>query len=246
MLKELIDEYYKNLQSDKEQHHFYITDAGKCSRAIFFKFKRAPKEELEPRVLRMFDHGDQIHRLIMKALFGIRNIHVVASEINIPPHELISGRADAIISDGKDLYVLDIKSMNGMVFDKLNEAKIENIFQVQLYLHYFRISKGLLLYVNKDTQDLKEFFVEYDEKLVNSLLKNFQDLKDKIKKDIVPKRLSDYPNNWQCRYCQFKELCRLDEGREIAWEEFRKKIESGTEDILSGNGKEIAIDDFLE
>jgi len=225
MLKEFIDKFYLDRQKDREQHHFYITDAGRCGRAIFFKFKNVPREDMEARVLRMFDHGDHIHQLIMKPLLSIRDIHVVASEVNIPPQELISGRADAIISDGKDLYVLDIKSMNSMIFKNLAEPKKENIDQIQLYLHYFKIPRGILLYVNKDTQELKEFQVVYDKRMVLSLLNRLAELKNKIDSNIVPDQLPDYPDNWQCQYCSFKEICVLADQGNVKWEEFRKKIE---------------------
>ena len=226
MLRELIDKFYLDRQKDKEQAHFYITDAGRCGRAVFFKFKNAPRREIEPNVLRLFDHGDYIHQLIMKPLLSIREIHVVASEIKIPPQELVSGRADAIISDGKDLYVLDIKSMNSMIFRNLTEAKEENINQVQLYLHYFKIPRGILLYVNKDNQELKEFVVNYDKKRVLLLLDGLSKLKNKIEKNIIPDRLADYPNNWQCQYCQFKAICALANGGKLKWEDFKKKTES--------------------
>src|SRR3989344_4916060 len=189
MLKEIIDKFYLDKQRDREQRHFYITDAGKCGRSIFFKFKNAPREAIEPRILRLFDHGDHIHQMIMKPLLSTRDIHVVASEVNVPPQEIISGRADAIVSDGKDLYVLDIKSMNSMSFDKLTEPKEENVDQIQLYLHYFRILKGILLYVNKDTQDLKEFILEYNPALAGSLVEGLGSLKKKIDADVVPERL---------------------------------------------------------
>lgn len=226
MLKELIDKYYLDRQRDREQHHFYITDAGKCGRALFFKFKKAPRGAMEPHVLRLFDHGDHVHQLIMKPLLSIREVHVVASEVNIPPQELISGRADAIISDGKDLYVLDIKSMNSMIFDRLTAPKEENIDQLQLYLHYFKVPKGLLLYVNKNSLELKEFLVGYDEKRSLSLLQTMRDIKKKIEEDIIPGRLATYPTDWQCRYCQFRDICKKIEGREVKWEDFKKKIES--------------------
>jgi CRISPR/Cas system-associated exonuclease Cas4 (RecB family) len=225
MLKELINKYYSELKKDREQHHFYITDAGKCPRAIFFKFKKAPAEEIEPRILMMFDHGDHIHQLIMKPLFGVREIRVVAAEINIPPQELITGRADAIVSDGKDLYVLDIKSINGQIFNSLNEPKEEHINQIQLYLHFFKQKKGILLYVNKDTQDLKEFFVDYNSEIAKNLLKELQILKTKIEKNIIPSRLADWPENWQCQYCPFKSICSLAEPGEMEWEKFKLKIE---------------------
>lgn len=225
-LSDLIDKFYSDRQKDRGQTHFYITDAGKCPRAIFFKFKEVPREEMEARVLRMFDHGDYIHQLIMKPLLSIREIHVVASEVDIPPRELIRGRADAIISDGKEQYVLDIKSINSMIFKNLENPKEENINQIQLYLHFFKIRKGILLYVSKDTQDLKEFLVNYDSNLSQNLLNDLVQLKSKIDSNTIPVRLASWPKNWQCQYCQFKEICQLTKPGEIKWENFKKKIES--------------------
>ena len=226
MLKELIDKYYLDKQKDREQHHFYITDAGRCGRSLFFKFKKAPRRDIEAHILRLFDHGDHIHQLIMKPLLSIRELHVVASEVNIPPQEIISGRADAIISDGKDLYVLDIKSMNSMIFDKLIEPKEENINQLQLYLHYFKVPKGLLLYVNKNTLQLKEFLVAYDERKSALLLNDLMEIKEKINANVIPKRIFTYPKDWQCRYCQFKEICKKVDGQEVKWQDFKRKIEA--------------------
>jgi len=228
MLKEFINKYYLDRQKDRAQHHFYISDAGKCSRAIFFKFKNAPREEMDARILRLFDHGDSIHRLIMKPLLSMKEVHVVASEVDIPPQELIRGRADAIISDGKDLYVLDIKSMNSMVFKNLNRAKEEHIDQLQLYLHYLDPKKGILLYVNKDTQELKEFVIKYSSPKARSLIKPLTELKTKIDSNIIPSRISSWPDNWQCRYCPFKEICGLAGPGNVKWLDFKKKIEAQT------------------
>jgi len=225
MLRELINKYYSELKKDREQHHFYITDAGKCPRAIFFKFKKAPAEEMEPRILLMFDHGNHIHQLIMKPLFGVKDIRVVAAEINIPPQELITGRADAILSDGKDLYVLDIKSINGQIFNSLNEPKPEHINQIQLYLHFFKQKKGILLYVNKDTQELKEFLVNYSSEIALPLLEELKNLKTKIDKNVVPDQIPTWPDDWQCQYCQFKSICSLAGSGEMEWGKFKDKIE---------------------
>lgn len=225
MLKELIDQFYLEKQKDRDQTRFYITDAGKCQRAVFFKFKKAPRRDIDPNILRMFDHGDYIHQLIMKALLGARDIHVVSSEINIPPQEIISGRADAVLSDGKELYVLDIKSMNSMIFRNLEGPKEDNISQIQLYLHYFQIKKGILLYVNKDTQELKEFSVDYDKDLAGRLICDLESLKTKIDSDTVPGRMSNYPTNWQCRYCQFSNICKAMQDAQMSWTAFKQKVE---------------------
>lgn len=224
MLKELIDKFYLDRDRDRQQQHFYITDAGKCSRAIFFKFKNVPREKMEPQVLRMFDHGDYIQMQILNTLMSLGIVR--ASEINIPPQELVSGRADAIVTLNNELYVVDFKSMNSMIFRGLTQPKEDNINQIQLYLHFFKIPKGILLYVNKDNLELKEFLVEYNESRVKNLLSDLSELKTKITANIVPQRLPDYPQNWQCQYCQFKEICSMAGGGEINWENFKQKIES--------------------
>ncbi len=224
MLKELIDQFYLDRErgKTKEQIKFYITDAGKCHRAVFFKLKKAPKEEMEARILRLFEHGDYIHRLISTTLFSLGLIR--ASEINIPPQDLISGRADAILSIGNDLYVLDIKSINSYIFKTLFQPKEENLCQIQLYLHFFNIKKGVLLYVNKDTQELKEFFVDYNPDFADQLLKDLAALKTKVDKNIVPSRLLDFPENKECQFCQFKDICRLADAGETSWLNFKKKL----------------------
>ncbi len=224
MLKELIDKFYLDQQKNREQAHFYITDAGKCPRGVFFKFKNAPREKMDPRILRIYERGEYLHRNIFNILYRLKI--GITTEVSIPAQEIIAGRADAIISINKENYVLDIKSMNSMVFKNLTEPKEENVYQLQLYLHYFNIKKGILFYIDKDKQNIKEFLINYDPNLVQSLLKDFTDLKIKIAENIVPSRIPDWPNHWQCQYCQFKEVCSMAEGGEMNWEDFKKKIET--------------------
>ena len=54
-LRDLIDKFYLDKEKEKarEQDHFYITDAGKCGRALFFKFKNVPRREIEANILRL-------------------------------------------------------------------------------------------------------------------------------------------------------------------------------------------------
>ncbi|OGZ24759.1 MAG: hypothetical protein A2896_02685 [Candidatus Nealsonbacteria bacterium RIFCSPLOWO2_01_FULL_43_32] len=230
MLKELIDQFYLDRHRDREQYHFYITDAGKCGRAIFFKFKNVPREQMEARILRLFDHGDYIQMQILNTLFSLGIVR--SSEVQIPPQALVSGRADAIITLNNELYVVDFKSMNSMIFRKLQEPKEENVNQIQLYLHYFKIEKGILLYMSKDTSELKDFIISYNPKLVQGLLTGLEDLDKKIKADIIPERLADWPQNWQCQYCQFKDICASSDEGEVKWADFKKKIEKLGEQVV--------------
>lgn len=224
MLKELIDQFYIDNQRNKEQTRFYVTDAGKCPRAVFFKFKNAPKEPVDARIMRIFEHGEHVHRNIFNILYRLKI--GVTIEVPIPSQEIISGRADAILCVNNENYVLDIKSMNSMIFRNLAQPKEENVYQIQLYLHFFNIKKGILLYIDKDQQEIKEFFVDYDEALVKSLLDKFYSLKANIEAGSVPARLADYPRNWQCNYCQYRDVCKKVEAQPASWNDFKDKIQA--------------------
>jgi len=227
MLKEIINKFYADQSRDREQIHFYITDAGKCPRAIFFKFKKAPRKEMEARILRIFDQGNYVHLRLMRDLFSLGI--VVASEIDIPPKEDISGRADAIIRIDNELYLVDFKSINSSILQRMEKPKEEHVLQLQLYLHFFNLKKGILLYEGKDTSELKEFPVNYDKKLVKKVLNDFKRLKINVQKNLLPQQLPDYPENWQCQYCQFKEICSIAGPENVKWEDLKKKIESQNE-----------------
>lgn len=205
MLKELINQFYTDHFKERDKNNFYITDAGKCPRQIYFKFKKYPRQEPEPRILRIFDHGDYTHMRIMSTLFGLGIVRAV--EIKIPPQEIISGRSDAIISiDGKP-YVVEIKSISQYKFQKLAAPEQDHMKQIQLYLHYFKITDGIVIYEDKNTQELKEFLVKYDSRLVQDVLEEFEALKEQIKKDAIPPAPKNL-ERWRCEYCEYHNECR--------------------------------------
>lgn len=205
MLKELINQFYTNHFKDRDKHHFYITDAGKCPRQIFFKFKKYPRKEPEARVLRIFDHGDYTHMRIMSVLFSLGIVR--AAEIRIPPQEIIAGRADAIVGIEGKPYILEIKSSSHYKFDQLNAPDSDHFKQIQLYMHYFKVPQGILLYEDKNTQELKEFVVRYSPDLVQKVLADFEVLKGQIEKDIIPSIPKDI-ESWRCEYCEYREECQ--------------------------------------
>ena len=228
---EKINEFYleqERLKKEKDRIKIWISEVGKCPRGIFFKFKKAPKAEIEPEKLRIFEDGHFLQQKILRALSAKGLLR--ATEIPIPSHEFIAGKADAIISDSEGIpYVLEIKSISGrMNFQKLNPKATfpQHINQLQLYLHFFKIKKGILIYINKDTQELKEFILDYEPEKVEKLLEWAEKLKNKIEENTIPLRLPNWPKDWECQGCVFAEICKLAGEKEMSWEEFLRKIES--------------------
>jgi CRISPR-associated protein Cas4 len=204
MIKELIEEFYRYKGKDKDKLAFWVSDAGKCPRAIWFSLKGYPKKEPDSRMMRVFEHGDHTHLRIMGVLYSLGLVN--ASEISIPENEMIHGRADAIITLKGEPHVVEIKSVNQARFKK-KEPSPDHVKQLQLYLYFFKVKKGILLYENKDTQELKEYAIEYDAKLVKDIIALFNDLKDKAEKGIMPEIPKDL-ESWRCEYCAYLEECK--------------------------------------
>lgn len=207
MIKEKIDEYYKNKRRDYKRKSFYVTDVAECPRVIFFSFKDYPKKEHEPRILRVMHNGDFVHQRLGLVLKDMEILKDENTEVPIPDNDLFRGRADAIIEIDGEKYVADFKSTNSFIFRSLESPKPEHVRQVQLYMHYLGIKKGMLIYECKNTQDIKEFKFDYDIRLINNIIEEFYLLKSRIDNNIIP----DIPESiekWKCERCPFLESCK--------------------------------------
>ncbi|HLC55266.1 MAG TPA: CRISPR-associated protein Cas4 [Candidatus Nanoarchaeia archaeon] len=212
MLKEQIDEFYHKREKTrfKERKAFYVTDIASCPRAIFFEFKKYPKKARDPRILRVMHNGDYVHQRlgeVLKQQGVLKGVPGEDLEVPLPYNDLIHGRADAVIELSGEKWVIDFKSMNYFQFKDLLSPDLHHIQQVQLYLHFLNIRKGLLVYECKNSQEIKEFEVSYDENIVNESLAYFYMLRSKIEQNIIPEVPPDI-EQWKCERCPFLESCR--------------------------------------
>ncbi len=204
MLKNLINGFYRDSFECRERAYFYVSDVGKCPRALYFHFKDVPRERPDPRVLRIFDEGEYTHRRLLSVLYSLGIVQ--ASEVHTPPDDLVHGRADAIVTLEGEPYVVEFKSSAGYKFSKLKKPREDHVDQTQLYMHYFNIPRGIILYENKNTQHLKEFSIDYSRERAEELIKGFEFLKNQIEKNIIPDVPPDIPK-WRCRYCEYRPEC---------------------------------------
>lgn len=223
MLKKEIDNYYNNRERTdfKRDQKFHVSESNKCARAVYFEFKGYPREEISKGSFRKFVIGNLIHRNVMRELLSLStdDIHVVSSEITIPKNDLITGRADIIVSIDNELHVVDIKSINDYAFkllkDKAREPDEGYIKQLNLYMHFFGIKKGFLLFDNKNTQELLEVPLDYNEALALQCIERFKKIKEMIEKEIMP-GIPEFSEDdkWKCDYCPYKGACeKVEEGK---------------------------------
>lgn len=209
MIKEIFDvDNTDHVSSGK----FSISSIGSCWRKMYYSLRGEYKDKYDAKTLRTFGIGDAFHRLAVKEIMEkghTLGISIVAAEVVIPEQKYISGRSDIIVSNGKKIFVVDIKSCGDWVMKK---AKAEDTYidnykkQVQLYLHYFGIETGYLLFYGKHRGETHEVKVEYDKDLCLKLIKEVEDFfHEYVEKNIAPPKCNNEGFGCSCCYPELNE-----------------------------------------
>ncbi len=193
--------------------HFWASDVFKCKRQLFYDFQDIPKKALDARALLIFKAGDTFHDLIKNYFW--RTGVLRQEEARLPDkakEELnLTGRFDAMVSTTLEgeRELVEIKSISHFGFEDMETPKEEWLGQLMIYMHYLGVKRGIIFAVNKNTSQMKQWPIEYDEKTFDKAKHYFIDTAKCIKEKIEPER--PYPrDSWQCGYCKFNDHCWRD------------------------------------
>jgi len=244
-LSNKVYEYISNISisSGKNNKKFFsVTDAGECERKIYYSFlnynNTNDKIKIDPKVYLSSKIGDFIHNEITHYFSNMQILKNFEITI-IDKEEHIKGRFDSIVEIDGDPYLVDIKSLSNYPFRgiiKSGDPKINNVYQIQLYMWLFMrlkdgkayidgegprqelfkkyifkndINKALILYLDRDSLLMEDLLVIRDDKIIEELLKRFGRLKYNIKKSILPGR-SFVREDWHCIFCNYSNFCWKD------------------------------------
>jgi CRISPR/Cas system-associated exonuclease Cas4 (RecB family) len=183
-LKKEIDKHLEEKERKfREREHFYASELGNTKRQIFENFKNAKPQKFSAITHRIFDNGNEVHKRYMRYFIGMGIL--VAAEIDVG-NDLVHGRCDAVITDKKQNYVVEIKSCSQWTFNKLEEPKPWHKIQLMIYMHFLNIPQGILLYENKDNQQIKTFDIKLEKELIEKILVELKKLKEMIDSNIEP------------------------------------------------------------
>ena len=205
MIKEIFEVKNNNHISSGK---FSISSIGCCKRKKFMEIKKLWHEDYDAKTQLTFATGDAFHRLAVKTIMenGDKlNIRVCSAEVDIPEQRFFSGRADLIVSDGKEMMVTDVKSCSDytlMMVDK-GEVSQSYIDQVNLYLHFFNLKTGYILFFGKHKAVVKEAKVVYDETRALELIADVEDFMiNYVEKNICPDKCTEEISPWGCKCCE--------------------------------------------
>jgi len=170
-------------------------------------------------MLRLFETGNREEDRILKNLADIgidiqtrdkdgKQFHYVDAN-----NKFLSGSVDGIgvgfVEAPKTKHVVEVKTMNTANFKAMKTAgvlksKPQHYAQMQLYMLWSGLDRAYYFAVLKDTDDI------YGERVKLDRAYTYQ-LREKARivttATVPPARLNDNPDYYQCRYCDFKDIC---------------------------------------
>lgn len=242
MLKEIILKYaldeIRKPRWSKDKH--WISDIGKCPRALVYKWRATPGKEMSPRSYFVFEDGDLHHKAVKDVLrkagieFTMEETPILDTERNL------KGKLDAVIRVNGKYYVLEIKSVSANSFYKIRRWGVqeEHELQLQAYLYYAQnlfkqnTKEGILLYKCKDTSEFEDFLIKYDEQKTLNFFNTLSEVELHLKNGTLPERPYSR-TDWQCRYCEFEFICW--EGTEMPTKEAISEITDKELEKMLGN-----------
>lgn len=198
-----------------------------CKRMAAFKFAGVRGElRIDPDNELIFEDGNWRHHkwqamfLDMEKVLGRDRIRVLGIEQRVSNEELyIAGSLDVLLAirvrrgDGKvwEKYLVDIKGINSQGFSRItmdNAAKAEHVRQVVTYCKLRKVTKGLLLYENKNTNELRVFHVPFSEKLWGDVQEWSEEVIHALENEQLPPMHPDCEGGtylWE--KCPYRRLC---------------------------------------
>ena len=207
---ELINNYLSQDKKEKTIGRYYPSEIGSCLRKTWFSYK-IPKET-DKELLKIFEAGNNLHELVSKILESEKNPHIELIETELPFKQdegdfTISGRIDNLIllKENNEKIIVEVKSTKTLP----ERPKKDHISQLQLYMHNLQISKGVVLYVQKDNLQTQEFNINYNKEKYDEIIRRFHGLHHCLKLDIIPPAESKLVKNqnWMCNYCEYRKDC---------------------------------------
>jgi len=171
----------------------------------------------------VFDMGNEIEDIVLKEL-AEAGVKVIEQQRAFSWKEYeITGHCDGKIIDGEKVYPLEIKSCSPFVFKMINtidDLKKGKYFylrkyptQLNLYMLMDGHDKGVFIFKDKNSGQLKEIWMDLDYALGEETLKRAESINAHLKAGTVPDGIND---DFVCGGCPFTHVCLPDRvGKEV-------------------------------
>lgn len=214
MIIEKIKKHLDDLsKSEKRENKNLLraSSSGKCTRAIAYSYHGFEGTSLNWRAQLVFKIGHHTEADLQEIakLYGLDDFQKECS-IKINDVEII-GHVDGIWDK---THVVDFKTTTTYGFKEAKKGIVgDYLYQMNFYMKALGLKHAILVYYCKETSDLHEVHLDFDELAWGRIKTKFEKVLSSTKESLPAK---DYAPNekgvlpWQCSYCSFNKHCFPD------------------------------------
>lgn len=211
-LSDFINEKLENSQKIQNRNYIGASSIGHpCNRNIWYGFKGNNKKPLTSKQIKTFSIGHALESVIKNKIVesGIKLIDPTEEQIFSKENKLFKGSYDAIIIINDKKSILEIKTANNSSFQNFVKKGLRSwneqyYAQIQSYMGMSEIHSSYLIAINKDTSELYDEYVGFDEIFYDFLCVKSNIISSSID---VPEKINKNPMFYICNMCQYKEEC---------------------------------------
>jgi len=192
-----------------------------CDRRLYYSFRFAKEPKFNGQTLRIFQFGHILEPMLIAMLQSIgcqvTQIDENGKQMRVSHGTFIGGSSDGIATGIPDLpdetVLLEFKSSNLKSFKKIQEkgVKIEkplHYAQMCLYMQKMGLRYGLYVVYSKDNSQLHAEIIEFDDYVASHYFSRAMSIVHDTKPS---KRISNNPDVFACKFCDFREICFFNE-----------------------------------
>jgi len=213
---EAIDVGYKNKKPQIARQYIGASNVGTpCDATLAFSLRGFPEPQIAPKTQRIFALGHLLEDIVVKDLkenADVRVWEVDGMSGQQYAYDLYGGHVSChmdghVETDDGIVRVLEIKSMNDASHKKflkngVKDAHPKYYSQLQMMMGMSGFKESLFIAINKNTSEYGAEIIEYDDIHYNFLISKVE----RVMSGEATK-ISDSPDNFNCRFCFKKAVC---------------------------------------
>lgn len=216
IINSILSEYLNQEPKKREIGVYYPSRLPYCLRQQWLEWKSESLEWPED-LLRIFELGNLFQNFLKQVFEASKEIKLVKNEVPFSVYIVekgifIKGRMDEIVILEKngETFIIEVKTHRNLEY--LKSPHEEHLKQLNFYLKMIPKAKGLLVYIQKNDLKIKEFQVDFNQKLFEELILRAGKLHEHLLENKMPEPEAKLKESmkWQCNYCLFRKDCEVN------------------------------------
>jgi len=206
-IKNLLDQQQK--ERPKGTFHcsnIIVEPSNFCARKQLLDYKNGNSFKISPQLGKIFLAGTSIHEKWQK-LFEREKVDKKIEVTHYSKKLHLTGTPDAIVELWGKSWVIEIKSVRSEIFNKMtltNYPVSSAIIQANLYMFLASIPRAIILTENKNTQEVKTFFIKFEPEKIYNYLNQHLKVLEYLKNKKLPKCVCKSSNDKLFKSCNYK------------------------------------------